>query len=338
MNGGGGNGGGNGNTAITRQSLESQTPAAVANQLTNARVKFGSVTVSTGPEVTGVSSTFDGQHAVVNINRQSGNNLRLDTRNTVSSITTVSDDPNRRSNWRYVYVSTNNSATLASVVVDWANNDVSDYIAGGYWVNVDVNQGNWNWDIGAYIDGPEFNIKQPPTLPNSGTATYEGLAGGLFITSYGNDYAGIAQGSYQFGEAVGTATLNANFANSTISGCIGCQGVTQFITPLFYDASTGQTSILQTHSASTERINFGSTPINSAQGTFTGTNVTIQSTDPKIPTFTTRNGVWAGQFSNRNNQNSIPRFVAGGFGIEATSSGGSRVTVIGAFGADEKTN
>ena len=33
-----------------------------------------------------------------------------------------------------------------------------------------------DWEFGAFIDGPELSLSDPPVLPTSGTASYEGVS------------------------------------------------------------------------------------------------------------------------------------------------------------------
>ena len=69
-------------------------------------------------------------------------------------------------------------------------------------------------EFGAFVDGPE--ISSAPTLPNLGTVTYSGQAGGLY--AYGSSMGA------ELGEFAAAAALTANFNANTISGCIGCNG------------------------------------------------------------------------------------------------------------------
>ena len=87
----------------------------------------------------------------------------------------------RSSRSRGVFSYTDTSATLAEVAVDWANGDPADYLAGGYWLHADGNVAAGivtSVEAGAFVDGPELSLSNPPTLPVRGTANYRGAAAG----------------------------------------------------------------------------------------------------------------------------------------------------------------
>ena len=73
------------------------------------------------------------------------------------------------------------------------------------------------------MDGPEFDPSAPPRLPVEGQATYAGQAGGLYSYELGSDW-GEDEGAFVIDEYEGVITLTADFADATLSGCIGCAG------------------------------------------------------------------------------------------------------------------
>ena len=75
----------------------------------------------------------------------------------------------------------------------------------------------------AFIDGPELDISRPPRLPDAGTATYVGGAGGFFRYRYGSDWTGV-EAPVDVEEFTGTIAITADFADQTVRGCIGCVG------------------------------------------------------------------------------------------------------------------
>ena len=75
----------------------------------------------------------------------------------------------------------------------------------------------------AIVDGPEIDPAHPPDIPLSGTASYVGLAGGIYAYAPG---ATIDEKEFPLVSDAweGISTLTADFAAGTISGCIGCVG------------------------------------------------------------------------------------------------------------------
>ena len=303
--------------------------SSVIDVVSNARTAFGSVVAYTGAEVTGIGSSFDGQRVTATINRRGTSPVNLDTDGTYfdyGNEPSLVGLPGRTGRVRYVFDHTNTSATLGLLAVDWANNDSNDYLAGGYWLHVEANPATL--EVGAFVDGPELSLSNPPSLPISGTASYAGSSAGMYAFKYGSDSPDASPGSEELGEFSAVATLTADFSAGTIEGCVGCQGQA-LVSGVTYHSNTGQTETFEDY-ATDWRVNFGSVPINRSNGTFQGTNVNVSH---PLATVTQSSGIWAGQFSNRSNSSGNPRLAAGTFGGQATTSGGSRATFIGAFAA-----
>ena len=177
--------------AQIRESVRS----SVIDEVSDTRVSFGSVVAYTGREVTGIGSSFDGQRVTATINRRGTSPVSLDTDGTYfdyGNELSLVGLPGRTGRVRYVFDSTNTSATLGLLAVDWANNDSNDYLAGGYWLHVETNPATL--EAGAFVDGPELSLSNPPSLPISGTASYAGSSAGMYAFKYGSDYLGSDAG------------------------------------------------------------------------------------------------------------------------------------------------
>ena len=311
----------------TRQSAVS----ALFNQL-SVEPSFGSVGASTGT-LEGIESTFDGQRATVTMNRGAANDITLDTANAYNDSgdeASYVDLPGRTGRTRYVFDHTATSATLGLVATDWTNGDPDDYLAGGYWLHLEGNLETGQLtgaEAGAFVDGPELNLNDPPAMPISGTADYRGSSAGLYASVYGTD-GGVPPGSAEIGEFLGVATLSADFSAGTIDGCVGCVGDV-YLSGVYYDGITGMSSIFE-DTPTDYQVNLGTVPFNRSNGTFQGSNVTVSSAT--AAPFES-SGTWAGQFSNVPNNSGDPRLVGGAFGGHASTAGGTQALFIGAFAA-----
>lgn len=292
--------------------LESAAPS-LYGLVPASKVWFGSAALSAGPDVTDLGLTFDGSRAVVTVDRGSAGSVVLDTSDTylddghTTSVFYGDTGSGRTAHDRYVYSRTGNSATIGRIVIDWSNSDPSDYIAGGYWLH--AGPGSTDWEAGAYVVGPELSLSNPPNLPVSGTAVYEGDAGGVYtfqgaFADQLNDAGLAARGDF-----TSEARLSADFASGTIEGCIGCS----------YGLIDG-----------VGQLELGAVSFDRANGTFHGSNVTLSTTIVQV---TGSSGKWAGQFSNIPDSSGAPRLAAGTFDARASASDGSTVALVGAFGA-----
>ena len=298
--------------ANANEVLEAAAPSLYA-LLPASKVWFGSAALSAGPDVTDLGLTFDGSRATVTVDRGSAGSVVLDTNDTyrddghTSSVFYGDTGTGRSSHDRYVYSRTGNSATSGRLVIDWSNSDPSDYIAGGYWLH--AGPGSTEWEAGAYAVGPELSLSNPPSLPVSGTAVYEGDAGGVYTLqgTFADQFRDA--GLTVRGDFTSEARLRADFAAGTIEGCIGCA----------YGLIEGA-----------GQLELGTVTFDRANGTFHGSNVTLSTT---VVSVTGSSGKWAGQFSNIPDGSGAPRLAAGTFDARASSSDGSTVALVGAFGA-----
>ncbi|MYG40240.1 MAG: transferrin-binding protein-like solute binding protein [Nitrospira sp. SB0677_bin_15] len=312
----------------------------VATQSLNASQQpstpiFGSVVQAfTSPrlsDVTGIETTFNGSRFTLQINRQDGSSTTLDTdHDDVLDVEEISPSENQVTNRNaaegYVYRLNESPLTLtaAGVSVEWASTDFTDYLSGGYWVHVDINA--QHAEIGAFIDGPEF--ERTIQVPVTGTATYTGRAGGVYVSRYGTDFPGVPSGTLEQGEYTGRARLTADFESSRISGRIDNIGL--------YHVSTMEPDGTIDYYPSLQNTDYegilGAAPINQT-GTFEGQGVTL--THPQVQI--TSSGSWAGRFSISDNAAGNPRAVAGTHRASFTTAGDSTGIFVGAFyGATER--
>ena len=220
----------------------------------------------------------------------------------------------------YIVRVNSTEVTLAGVGVEWSDTDFADYLAGGYWMHLDIAASGV--EIGAFIDGPDYD--SVVTVPASGSATYTGRAAGLYITSYGTDISTqtLPAGSLEFGEYAGALMLVANFASRSISGDIrNVDTLNAYtVTPsgdIFELADTPSTGYVMT---------FGSTSIRQ-NGQFVGNDITL--THPAV-NIASSNGSWAGRFSTVDDGSGNPRALAGTHRGYAATDGGSESVFVGA--------
>jgi hypothetical protein len=301
---------------------------------------FGNVTQSTNHNVAGVttdaaSTIFDGQRLTLRVQRDDANALTLDINSdTLESEALDSPIPGHSGrDWVQLDVDAGGT-TLAYTAVSWSNSDHTDYLAGGYWLRAagDVLSGSVTGvEVGAFVDGPELDISNPPTTPMQGTATYSGFAEGVYAGRYGSIVPGqtLSEGSTETGIWSSTIGLTADFGAGTISGCIGCQTSVN-VTGVYQDAATGETGAFA-DMATPYRVHLGAASF-ASNGTFRSQDVSISFAGVAL----SGSGAWGGQFSNIPNGNGDPRLVAGTAGGEFTTPAGAEGAFIGAyFGTSE---
>ena len=185
---------GGGAVAGTEAAASSETSDAAAGAA-SAAPAFGSVTQSTNTDNDGV--TTDRASATFEVDPQGVPRLVVDiTRAGLSDIriATAGDDGDdnaldsyqspivgRTNAFAVPFYLSNTSLTIGSVDVGWSSSDPTDYVAMGTWLNATGDFLNGVIDsasIGAFVDGPE--IRGTPTLPVTGTATYNGPAEGMY--------------------------------------------------------------------------------------------------------------------------------------------------------------
>ena len=177
----------------------------------------------------GHSTSFDGEVLRIEFEREDGGKERFSAlRDRWYAWSWVPFLPNH-SGRRWVMGKTDREGTsIAYALVSWDNDEPTDYLAAGYWMRFDGFDRDRGLPIAAadlvmFIDGSEIDPALPPELPVSGTASYTGQAGGIYTYSYGggwNGYDGPDAGE----EFYGPMTVEANFDDMTVAGCIGCVG------------------------------------------------------------------------------------------------------------------
>ncbi len=316
---------GDGGPSLTdARSVNGSAARSAGTQAATNLPSFGSVTQSTNTgSIAGISgdaasTSFDGRNVRVRIQRTDGSHLAFDgATDRIDSASLPPIVPGYSYRGDALLTSTATTLSVAAVYTNWNNSDPTDYLAGGYWLHLDGRTDPLEItgaDVGAFVDGPE--LSGVPTIPSLGTARYSGRAGGL----YAYESARFAE----VGEFEADARLTANFASSTISGCLGCvEGVT--VWGVATDAN-GQTSEFGDETVPV-RLRLGETAIGST-GNFRNRNVRLEGDDRTV---THTDGSWGGQFSNVPTQTGEPRLVAGTAGAEWTEADGSRGAFVGAW-------
>ena len=321
-------------TTPTSQSAFTASPGTTHGALgtaATARPAFGSVTQSSSVSVSGVTTdaaqvTRSGDTDTLRVRRRNGSSFSLNTDQHLVEVSDVLVSPVTRRLWQdgYLFDYDANSLTVMRGAIDYSSTDVTDWLAGGYWLHVQGDYANDNItgvEIGAFIDGPE--ISRPANVPISGTATYNGIAAGLYGSRAGTDVPGVQTGTFEMGEYDGAFRARADFGRGTVSASI---------TNIYVEAVaiTPDGTVYDASGPSDSQLHFGSAPINS-NGTFTGTSVTA--TDPRFSSLRAE-GSWGGRFSTIDDATGDPRLLAGTHGGTVTTPGGTQVQFIGAhFGA-----
>ena len=308
--------------AVSRRVLEAAQRAGAGTP------GFGSVTQSTNQDGSGVTTdraraTFvSGPRLVVDVARRSGGALSLDTaHHTIDYEIGTSSITGRSFGSAAMLKHSASEFTLARVATDWASDDATDYLAGGYWLHAtgDIYNGRVTAaEMGAFVDGPE--LRDPPSLPITGTATYNGLAAGLYAARYGSDVPDVPRGTNEIGEFEGNLRMVANFGAGNISGAVND------IYLSYIGETPGGVAYSGQNERSDYRLNLGTAQIDS-NGTFTGNDATL--THPLLSISST--GSWGGRFSTTDDSAGNPRLVAGTLGGSGTTSGGSIASFVGAF-------
>ena len=316
-------------TADQGQNLGGARRAAVA------RPAFGSVTQSSNTNIAGVTSdaaqvTFQGDTFFITVEREDGRTLALNSADHLEAVETDLQSPfvpGRGFDHGYLARFDANSATVMYGAVDYDPNSLGDWMAGGYWIHVrgDLQSGSVTGvEVGAFVDGPE--ISSAATVPVTGTATYNGLAGGIAFTRTGTDAwlatNGIPAGAYELFEYSGDFRAVADFGAGMIEASIS--NIDGYGWQEFPDGT-----LLEGAGSSPGTLYFGPTSIN-ADGTWSGTAFSI--TDPRY-TIATAEGSWGGRFSTIADSAGDPRAAAGTHGGRVITTGGTESVFVGSHHA-----
>ncbi len=330
---GGGSGGGSSQTGqasqpqFTRTTVAStnpQTAQGAGNSAAANLPRFGSVTQSSngGPlaGITGdsASASFDGQNVRLTVRRTDGSQLSFNgATDRIESVSYTPVVPGFSFRGDGMSKLTATSVSIAAIYINWNNSDSTDYLAGGYWLHIEGRvfpPKVIGAEVGAFVDGPE--LSGTPTLPVTGTATFNGRAGGF--------YGYRSAQSTEIGDFDGSASLTANFGNNTISGCIGCSGGVD-LSGVAADTS-GRTSVFENVNIPV-RLRMSAASIQ-GDGTFRNRSVSLERDDATV---TSTSGSWGGRFSTVQVQNGDPRLVAGTAGASWTESTGAEGVFAGAW-------
>ena len=215
--------------------------------------------------------------------------------------------------------------TLAHALVSWDPGNPADYLMAGWWIQF---PGQHPPELSladsvqyVIVDGPEIDPANPPALPPAGEATYTGNAGGVYVyVPEGDQDAAVVD------EYLGTITLSANFADRTLSGCIGCIGDLSTRRAHFGVVLGDEVLDAQSRIADYE-LNLGAVEID-PKGNFETSDITV--THPER-TQVFSDGLWGGTFSNIPNGDGEPRLVTGFSSVVFAESDGSEAAIVGVF-------
>ena len=171
----------------------------------------------------------------------------------------------------------------------------------------------WQDDAYTYIfaDGPELNSESQPKFPVKGAASYRGTAGGAFGYEYGENW-GDAKGKFSIDEYEAAVTLTADFGESTIGGCIGCEGdivVKSQHLQSMVDKIEGEDIIDRRIDPKDYEIHFAPTKFDQGGGFHSEEGVSVKHPERIGQTI---QGSWNGVLSNRSDSAGNPRLVVGG--------------------------
>ena len=219
--------------------------------------------------------------------------------------------------------------SIAYALVSWDSHEPQDYLMAGWWAEF---PGQRPPDLSfedslqyAIVDGPELDPEVPPDVPTDGQATYTGQAGGLYTYTTGSHWAEDA-GIYVLEEWEGTMTLVADFADNTLSGCVGCVGELTTARAHF-GVFLGAEETDFEFPAADYRIHLGETPIR-PEGTFEHADVVVSHPERTI---TQSAGNWGGALSNIPDAAGDPRIAAGFVSARFLESDESAGRFLGAF-------
>ena len=225
--------------------------------------------------------------------------------------------------------------SVVYALVSWDPDNPADYLMAGWWAQF---PGQHLPELSlrdsiqyAIVDGPEIDSSSPPDLPLEGQATYTGQAGGLYSYVAGSDW-GEDEGAYVIDEYEGVITISADFADATLSACIGCSGDLVTRRAHFGIFLGDELRDTQGIGAGYE-LHFGETAFN-PDGTFVYDDVTLRHPERTVAE---SDGYWGGSLSNISDAAGHPRLVAGFSGVNFEESDGSIGRFSGTFLALSET-
>ena len=266
-----------------------------------------------GPVLSERVSSFDGDILRLEFSREDGSR---------ESFNSVRDEwfswswrpflPNH-SGRRWTLLKTSaDTSSIAYALVSWNNDDPKDYLAAGYWLEFPNEDGRFRrFDITnastypPFVDGPELDLSNPPSMPVSGTAHYVGPVGGLYSYRYGSSWSAADEPSVTE-EFTGTMTIRTDFADNSLTGCIGCIGDIEITRENLYTV-LGFRRAEPLALPNDYELHFARTPI-SPNGTFDSAEVEVIHPERTV---VESEGSWSGRFSNIPDTDGNPRLAAG---------------------------
>ncbi len=241
----------------------------------------------------------------------------------------------RARDWTFVK-DVKRGTSVVYALVSWDPDNPADYLMAGWWAQF---PGQHLPELSfrdtvqyAIVDGPEIDPASPPELPLEGQATYTGQAGGLYAYLAGSDW-GKDEGAVVIDEYEGVITITADFADATMSACIGCAG--DLVTRRAHFGIFLGDKLLDTQGvAAGYELHFGETAFN-PDGTFQHDDVTVRHPERTV---TRTEGYWGGSLSNVPDAAGHPRLVAGFSGADIEESDGSIGEFRGTFVALSDTS
>ena len=276
------------------------------------------------------NSEFTGPRLEVFLTLEDGRDVSVNTTDdAVATRPATTPIPGHRArDWTFVK-DVEDGTSIAYALVSWDGDDPADYLMAGWWAEFP----GQHWPDLSFadslqygiVDGPEIDPAVPPELPLAGQATYTGQAGGLYTYVPGSDW-GEDQGASVIDEYEGAITLTADFAEATLSGCIGCAG--DLVTRRAHFGIFLGDDVHDIRSIAADyELRLDETTIRE-DGTFEHMNVTVMHPTRDIEG---SGGFWGGALSNIPDSGGNPRLAAGfSFGAFGESDG-SQGRFVGAF-------
>lgn len=286
------------------------------------------------------TTSFEDNELIIHTTQFDGTRVRLSTLRDAESTGPFATEMPGHEGRAWTLLQKNEGDTfLGYAVVSWNKEDPGDYLAAGWWMHFanqrypDIDPYHEDTQIYSYIDGPEIDPNNPPSLPAMGTASYSGGAGGRYLYKYGGNWPEGVQGKVSTREITGIMTLTADFAAGTLEGCWGCAGdlaVQRLHLASAFDRIEEEPVELLAHPKD-YNVHFAPVKFN-PDGTFlTYEGVTV--THPERSIERIRVGYLAGAFSNRQDSAGNPRLVAGFGGAVFAEEDGSASVISGIFNA-----
>ena len=212
--------------------------------------------------------------------------------------------------------------SVAHGVLSWDPDDPGDYLMAGWWAEFPGQRppelSLADSEQYAIVDGPEITQLSRPQFPAGGSASYVGRAGGLY--AYEAD-------AYVVDEYEGVISLQVDFADRTMEGCIGCLG--DLVTRrAHFGAFLGEDVIDTDSFVLDHEIHLGALEFDELRGQFYGTEATVAHPELEI---VASSGTWGGQISGRPDATGLPRLVAGFSYADFSDENGGEGAFYGTF-------